>query len=100
MICLDTNAVIALLNASEPVRAQLAAAVRRREVVAIFVVVLYELCFGAAKSASRKFDSRPSQNSCRILNRSSTSRQTIWKKQATSVQRSTAPGLLSDRMTS
>jgi tRNA(fMet)-specific endonuclease VapC len=59
MICLDTNAVIALLNASsEPVRAQLAAAVRRREVVAISVVVLYELRYGAAKSANRQRASR------------------------------------------
>jgi len=55
MICLDTNAVIALLNASsEPVRARLAAAVRRREVVTISVVVLYELRYGAAKSANRQ----------------------------------------------
>jgi tRNA(fMet)-specific endonuclease VapC len=59
MICLDTNAVIALLNASSaPMRTQLAAAVRRREAVAISVVVLYELRCGAAKSANRQRASR------------------------------------------
>lgn len=59
MICLDTNAVIALLNrSSAPVRAQLAAAAHRREVVAISVVVLFELRYGAAKSANRQRASR------------------------------------------
>jgi tRNA(fMet)-specific endonuclease VapC len=55
MICLDTNAVIALLNASsESVRERLAAAIHRREAVAISVVVLYELRYGATKSANRQ----------------------------------------------
>jgi tRNA(fMet)-specific endonuclease VapC len=59
MICLDTNAVIAVLNrSSAPVRARLAAAVRRREVMAIPAVVLFELCYGAAKSANRQRASR------------------------------------------
>jgi tRNA(fMet)-specific endonuclease VapC len=59
MICLDTNAVIALLNrSSAPVRARLAAAAHRREVVAISVVVLFELRYGAAKSANRQRASR------------------------------------------
>jgi tRNA(fMet)-specific endonuclease VapC len=59
MICLDTNAVIALLNRSSAlVRARLAAAVHRREVVAISVVVLFELRYGAAKSANRQRASR------------------------------------------
>jgi tRNA(fMet)-specific endonuclease VapC len=51
MICLDTNAVIALLNASsESVRERLAAAIHRREAVAISVVVLYELRYGATNA--------------------------------------------------
>jgi tRNA(fMet)-specific endonuclease VapC len=59
MICLDTNAVIALLNrSSAPTRARLAAAAHRREVVAISVVVLFELRYGAAKSANRQRASR------------------------------------------
>ena len=59
MICLDTNAVIALLNrSSEPMRARLAAAVHRREVVAIPAVVLFEFRYGAAKSANRQRASR------------------------------------------
>jgi tRNA(fMet)-specific endonuclease VapC len=59
MICLDTNAVIALLNhSSVPVRTRLAAAVHRREDVAISVVVLFELRYGAAKSANRQRASR------------------------------------------
>jgi tRNA(fMet)-specific endonuclease VapC len=59
MICLDTNAVIALLNrSSAPMRARLAAAAHRREVVAISVVVLFELRYGAAKSANRQRASR------------------------------------------
>jgi tRNA(fMet)-specific endonuclease VapC len=54
MICLETTAVIALLNpSSSPVRTRLAAAVHRREVVAIPVVVLFELRYSAAKSANR-----------------------------------------------
>jgi tRNA(fMet)-specific endonuclease VapC len=53
MICLDTNAVIKVLNdRSTPVRAHLAAAVRRREDVTISTIVLFELRYGAAKSAN------------------------------------------------
>ena len=53
MICLDTNAVIALINGSgTPVRARLAVALQMREVVAISIVVLFELRYGAAKSAN------------------------------------------------
>jgi tRNA(fMet)-specific endonuclease VapC len=59
MICLDTNIVIALLNRSSvTVRTLLAAAVHRREIVAIPVVVLFELRYGAAKSANRQRASR------------------------------------------
>jgi tRNA(fMet)-specific endonuclease VapC len=55
MICLDTNAVIAVLNRSnEPVRERLAAAARRRQAVVLPVVVLFELRYGAAKSANRQ----------------------------------------------
>jgi tRNA(fMet)-specific endonuclease VapC len=59
VICLDTNAVIALLNrSSAPMRARLAAAAHRREALAISVVVLFELRYGAAKSANRQRASR------------------------------------------
>jgi tRNA(fMet)-specific endonuclease VapC len=59
MICLDTDAVIAVLNrSSAPVRDRLAAAVRGREVVAIPAVVLFELRYGAANSANRQRASR------------------------------------------
>jgi tRNA(fMet)-specific endonuclease VapC len=59
MICLDTNAVIALLNrSSAPMRARLAAAAHRREALSISVVVLFELRYGAAKSANRQRASR------------------------------------------
>jgi tRNA(fMet)-specific endonuclease VapC len=59
MICLDTNVVIALLNRSSvTVRTRLAAAVHRREIVAISVVVLFELRYGAAKSANTQRASR------------------------------------------
>ena len=55
MICLDTNAIIALLNRSSlTVRVRLADAVHRREVVAVPTVVLFELRYGAAKSANRQ----------------------------------------------
>ena len=100
MICLDTNAVIALLNASsEPVRAQLAAAVHRREVVAISVVVLYELRYGAAKSANRQRASR------RIAEFLSGPVQVLdfeaddAEEAGDIVRRSNAPGLPSDLMT-
>ncbi len=53
MICLDTDAVIALINGSStPVRARLAVALQMREVVAISIVVLFEIRYGAAKSAN------------------------------------------------
>jgi tRNA(fMet)-specific endonuclease VapC len=55
MICLDTNAIIALLNRSSmTVRVRLADAVHRREVIAVPTVVLFELRYGAAKSANRQ----------------------------------------------
>jgi tRNA(fMet)-specific endonuclease VapC len=55
MICLDTNAVIAVLNRSSAlVRERLAAAARRREAVPLPVVVLFELRYGAAKSANKQ----------------------------------------------
>ena len=59
MICLDTNAIIALLNRSSmTVRVRLADAVHRREVVAVPTVVLFELRYGAAKSANRQCAAR------------------------------------------
>ncbi|MGH7043282.1 MAG: type II toxin-antitoxin system VapC family toxin [Acetobacteraceae bacterium] len=61
MICLDTNAVIAVLNdRTSPVRRSLDRALRRGEPVAISPIVLFELCYGAAKSA------HPERNARRI----------------------------------
>jgi len=61
MICLDTNAVIALLNdPGSPVRQRIDSAIGRGETFAISAIVLFELRFGAAKSA------RPERNAQRI----------------------------------
>lgn len=61
MICLDTNAVIAvLIDRASPVRRSLDRALRRGEPVAISPIVLFELCYGAAKSA------HPERNARRI----------------------------------
>jgi tRNA(fMet)-specific endonuclease VapC len=55
MICLDTNAAIAvIINSSAGVRDRLAAAVRRRQAIAIPVIVLFELRYCAAKSQNRR----------------------------------------------
>ena len=52
MICLDTNAVIAVLNTrASPVRIRIVAALNRRLAVSISSIVLFELRYGAAKSA-------------------------------------------------
>ncbi len=54
MICLDTNAVIAVLNnPKSPVRSRFAAAIGRGETIVISSVVLFELRYGVAKSAHR-----------------------------------------------
>jgi len=61
MICLDTNAVIAVLNSrTSPVRARMAEAIARGLAVSISSIVLFELRYGAAKSA------RPERNVQRI----------------------------------
>jgi tRNA(fMet)-specific endonuclease VapC len=61
MICLDTNAVIAVLNdRTSPVRTRLGAAIGLGRVLAISSIVLFELRYGAAKSA------RPERNAQRI----------------------------------
>jgi tRNA(fMet)-specific endonuclease VapC len=61
MICLDTNAVIAVLNdGASPVRARLHSAIGRGDQLAISSIVLFELRYGAAKSA------RPQRNARRI----------------------------------
>jgi tRNA(fMet)-specific endonuclease VapC len=61
VICLDTNAVIAVLNGRpEAVRLRLGAALRAGEAIAISSVVLMELWYGAGKSA------RPKENTERI----------------------------------
>ena len=61
MICLDTNAVIAVLNDRDsPVRARIDAAIGRGRTLAISSIVLFELRYGAAKST------RPDRNARRI----------------------------------
>ena len=61
MICLDTNAVIAALNdPRSPVRTRMRAAISASDPLAISAIVLYELCYGAAKSA------HPDRNARRI----------------------------------
>jgi tRNA(fMet)-specific endonuclease VapC len=62
MICLDTNVVIAVLNQRSPsVRIRLEAAIRLGHPLAISAIVLFELQYGAAKSA------RPDRNAERIV---------------------------------
>src|SRR5215831_18670154 len=61
MICLDTNAVISMLNDRDsPVRRRIAEAIGEGGTFAVSVVVLFELRYGAAKSA------RPERNAQRI----------------------------------
>jgi tRNA(fMet)-specific endonuclease VapC len=61
MICLDTNAVIAVLNdRHSPVRARIDEAIGLGRKLAISSIVLFELRYGAAKSA------RPDRNAQRI----------------------------------
>jgi tRNA(fMet)-specific endonuclease VapC len=61
MICLDTNAIIAVLNSpSSPVRTRINAAIGSGGRLAISSIVLFELWYGAAKSA------RPERNVQRI----------------------------------
>jgi tRNA(fMet)-specific endonuclease VapC len=61
MICFDTNAVIAVLNdRTSPVRTRIDAAVGLGRTLAISSIVLFELRYGAAKSA------RPERNTQRI----------------------------------
>jgi tRNA(fMet)-specific endonuclease VapC len=61
MICLDTNAVIAVLNQRDsPVRARIDAAIEQGRTFAISSIVLFELRYGAAKSP------HPERNAQRI----------------------------------
>src|SRR6266849_5680885 len=61
MICLDTNAVIAVLyNRTSPVRTRIDATIGLGRTLAISPIVLFELRYGAAKSA------RPERNLQRI----------------------------------
>jgi tRNA(fMet)-specific endonuclease VapC len=61
MICLDTNVVIAVLNDRiSPALARIEAAISAGDTLAISSIVLYELWYGAAKSA------RPQRNAQRI----------------------------------
>jgi len=59
MICLDTNAVIALLGGGgSPIRLRFEEAVGSGKTVAVSSVVLFELWFGAEKSARRETNAR------------------------------------------
>src|SRR5262245_27934154 len=61
MICLDTNAVIALLNRrSLPLRDRIARSIERKLALSISAIVLFELQYGVAKSA------RPERNAQRL----------------------------------
>jgi tRNA(fMet)-specific endonuclease VapC len=61
MICLDTNAIIAVLNSpNSPVRMRIDVAIGSGGRLAISSIVLFELWYGAAKSA------RPERNARRI----------------------------------
>jgi tRNA(fMet)-specific endonuclease VapC len=61
MICLDTNAVIAVLNnPNSPVRTRIDLAIGQGGTLTISSIVLFELRYGAAKSA------RPERNARRI----------------------------------
>jgi tRNA(fMet)-specific endonuclease VapC len=61
MICLDTNAVIVVLNnQTSPVRARIDAAIGSGRMLTLSPIVLFELRYGAAKSA------RPARNAQRI----------------------------------
>jgi tRNA(fMet)-specific endonuclease VapC len=61
MICLDTNAVIAVLNnPRSPVRSRMETAIELGGTLAMSSIVLFELLCGAAKSA------RPERNARRI----------------------------------
>jgi len=61
MICLDTNAVIAVLNnRRSPVRSRIDAAIGSGGTLAMSSIVLFELWYGVAKSA------RPERNARRI----------------------------------
>jgi tRNA(fMet)-specific endonuclease VapC len=55
MICLDTNAVIALLGGeASPVRSRFEDAIMRKQTVAASSIVLFELWYGVGKSARRE----------------------------------------------
>ena len=59
MICLDTSAIIVALNdRASPVRTRIAAAVMAGAAVTLSPIVLFELRYGAAKSANRERNSR------------------------------------------
>jgi tRNA(fMet)-specific endonuclease VapC len=61
MICLDTNAVISALNQrTSPVLTRIEDAIASGDTLAIACIVLFELCYGVAKSA------RPDRNRQRI----------------------------------
>jgi tRNA(fMet)-specific endonuclease VapC len=59
MICLDTNAVISALNQrTSPVLARMEDAIASGATLAIASIVLFELWYGAAKSAQPEWNTR------------------------------------------
>jgi tRNA(fMet)-specific endonuclease VapC len=59
MICLDTNAAISMLNdEASPFLRGVEKAVAAEETVALSSIVLFELRYGAAKSARREWNAR------------------------------------------
>ena len=54
MICLDTNVVVGCLRGRPPTLAERLQQEITRDAFALPVIVLYELCYGAAKSARPK----------------------------------------------
>lgn len=59
MICLDTNAAISVLSGlATPVRSRFEEALKGAETLAVSSIVLFELWFGAEKSARREGNAR------------------------------------------
>ena len=65
MICLDTNAAITLLNQKDsPIHESIRRAAAAGEVIAVSSTVLFELWFGAAKSARYEYNARRIADFC------------------------------------
>lgn len=58
MICLDTNVAIGVINADGAIRQRLNDALERGETIAVSVIVVTELMYGAEHSARREHNLR------------------------------------------